>query len=169
MYGIPQLFVFISRKDTAPSLLELIDYPTVTALTFESVSNIKSLPSLFTKAVSSLPLLLTLGQKVMFTLHCDDEIRSLDRESSQNSHFAKIMTSDDVNTSFNALTLLLDQPILQNKKEHAFRTFVWKHYQSEVLLESLQSFDTPKLFREYCLQFITLLNEKSNRLLEEQF
>ncbi|MBZ5752170.1 response regulator transcription factor [Metabacillus rhizolycopersici] len=170
IYGIPQFFICITEKGFTQKLMDLINYQTVTTISFENMKDLKHLSSYFTKAIPLMSSLLTLGEKKVFTINIEKDcvdVNLLNKEEiehTQISNLKYLIDCEDVKTSLNALIIILNQKIPQNIKEHAFQLFMWKHYHSEVLLEWLQSFDSPQLFQEQCLNFINALNEDKYQL-----
>ncbi|WP_026574260.1 response regulator transcription factor [Bacillus sp. UNC438CL73TsuS30] len=170
IYGIPQFFIYISKTNNINRLLDLIDYPTVTTVSITSIKNIENLTSYFTKAISLIPAFLTLGKKEVVPIETMEslvDINMVQKEKAnhqQTSNLNKLMACDDKKIALNALYLILNETIPQNKKEYAFKHFMWKYYKSEVLLEWLQSFDLPELFYDQCLSLIDTLNEENNQL-----
>ncbi|WP_099352543.1 response regulator transcription factor [Fredinandcohnia onubensis] len=170
MYGIPQFFIMFADKNLLTKLMKLIDYQTVTSITFENIRDLNNLSSLITKAFSLIPSYLTLGEKRSISIKdiCisdDSTITNRDEiDRSYTSNLTNLMASNDKKTSINALTFILNQTIPQNKKENAFQLYVWKYHKSNVLLEWLQSFDSPELFFNQCLNLIETLGKDQNSL-----
>lgn len=167
-YGVPPYWICFEEPKKMQLIIEQLHFPTATVVTVKNIEDMNDLPTLYKKASSIIPSLLTLSKKKMISIdanYFDDEIRHEFFHIENNyEKTIKLIASEGEQTALNALYYLLNQPIPQNKKEQAFQLFVWKYYKSEVLMEWLQSFDTTILFTEHCKQFINILKEKRQPL-----